>query len=386
MSGHVRGKASGGTVQRPKPPAIVALVVAAATAGCLIGPAAQGVDAAPVRQDWRVIDLPVSGGAPFSYAEPGIAIGPDGSALVDAATANTGAPPTYWASRNGGDAWATGRDFDTTGASTGDADVAIGADGYLYALNLGYNPNPPGQPTNPTVLVYRSPDGRRWSGPASFPAPHGADQPDRPWLAVDPRHPAGVDVVNSEGGGNVVIWRSTDHGAHFAGPYPVTGGENSQAALALGSRPLFDPSDDGRIFMLYETATSSGMVTTLSAATPVYEFPMAQVWLATSTDAGRTWSNRPVLDTAALPGPLQGATLGHLLVASAIDPAGTLYGAFSLRDSRSTNPFNRPRRDVVSPGGSRFTHDVQRYARARGEPGRRRLSLLVRVGCPGLSR
>src|SRR5437660_1451531 len=135
---------------------------------------------------WRVLALPVSGHGPFSYAEPGIAAGSGGLVLADAASANTGAPPTFWLSRDDGSTWSSGADFDPSGASTGDADAAIGSDGYLYALNLGYNPNPPGQPSNPTVLVYRSRDGRTWSGPASFPPPHGQDQPDRPWLVVNP--------------------------------------------------------------------------------------------------------------------------------------------------------------------------------------------------------
>ena len=285
---------------------------------------------------WRLLTLPVPAHGSFSYAEPGIAIGPDGYALADAATANTGAPPTFWLSRDAGDTWASGQDVDTTGTSTGDADAAIGPDGYLYALNLGYNSNPPGQPTNPTVLVFRSRDGRRWSGPASFSEPHGLDQPDRPWLIVNPFQPANVDVLNSEGGGNIVIWRSLDHGADFSGPYPVTGGANSQAALALSSRPLLDPTHEGRLFMLYETATPSGAVTLAGAGTPIYEFPMTQLWLASSTDAGLTWTNRPVLDTATLSGLLRGATLGHLLVASAIDAAGRLYAAFSLRPAGST--------------------------------------------------
>src|SRR5438309_8594115 len=218
---------------------------------------------------WRVVTLPPpGGGAAFSYAEPGIAIGPDGTVIVDAATANTGAPPTYWVLHRADNAWDRGQDVDSTGASTGDADVAVGPDGYLYALNLGFNPNPPGQPSNPTVLVYHSRDGRTWSGPASFPVPHGIDQPDRPWLVADPRHPASVDVVNSEVGGNILMWRSLDHGASFAGPYQVTGGANSQAALALSSRPLFDPTQDGTIFVLYETATPSGALTSLGAGTP----------------------------------------------------------------------------------------------------------------------
>ena len=317
--------------------AIVVGLLAAAVVGGTAAPVVHAAPPAPATLHWRVETLPPPpGGAPFSSAEPGLAIGPDGTAIVDAASANSGAPPTFWILHQGRGAWDRGRDVDSTGASTGDADVAAGADGFLYALNLGYNPNPPGQPANPTVMVYRSRDGRSWLGPASFPIPHGLDQPDRPWLIVDPHHPSTVDVVNSEGGGNVVIWRSADHGASFAGPYPVSGGANSQAALALGSRPLFDPIQDGRIFMLYETAAPAGVLAAAMAGTPVYEFPMTQLWLAMSTDSGLTWNNRLVLDTTTLPAPRQGATLAHLLVASAIDPAGTLYAAVSLRDPGAT--------------------------------------------------
>jgi hypothetical protein len=277
---------------------------------------------------WRVITLPVRGKS-YSFAEPGIEAGANHRTLIaDAASANTGAPPTLWISRDGGRRWSVGRDFDTTGASTGDADGLIGPDGYFYALNLGYNP-----PTNPTVLVFRSRDGRRWAGPASFPAPHGLDQPDRPWLVVNPRRPANVDVVSSEGGGNIVIWRSFDHGATFAGPYRVSAGANSQAGLTLSSRPLFDPTRAGRMFMFYETAGSSGIVLPHGQ---LYEFPLTQIWLATSTDAGHSWRQHLVLDTASLPGVLKNSTVGHLLIASAIGRHGDLYAAFSLRPQGAT--------------------------------------------------
>jgi hypothetical protein len=131
-------------MHRPKRPAIVALVLTAIVAGGVAVSSAYAAGAALVQEHWRVLTLPVPRNAPVSFAEPGIAFGPDGSAVANAATANTGAPPTFWISRDGGSAWATGRDFDTTGASTGDADAAIGADGYFYALNLGYNPTRPG--------------------------------------------------------------------------------------------------------------------------------------------------------------------------------------------------------------------------------------------------
>src|SRR5207244_13161907 len=46
---------------------------------------------------WQVLTLPPPAPpAPSSFAEPGIVIAPDGTALADAATANTGAPPTVW--------------------------------------------------------------------------------------------------------------------------------------------------------------------------------------------------------------------------------------------------------------------------------------------------
>ena len=298
--------------------ALVSAVAIAPAAGSASGAAHGG---------WRITTLPVPHGG-YSFAEPGIVMAADGTALADAATANAGVPPALWTSRDNGERW-TSYQFDGTGASTGDADAAIGPDGWFYALNLAYNPNPPGQPANPTVFVFRSRDGRHWSGPASFPAPHGSDQPDRPWLVVDPRHPSDVDVFNSEVGGNFVLWRSTDHGATFTGPTPVGGGANSQAGLALSSRPLFDPTRDERIFMLYETVTPAGFAQT--AALPVYEFPTTQIWMAASTDAGSSWTNQLVLDTANLAGAGQGGILGHLLVASAIDKAGRLFAAFSLR-------------------------------------------------------
>src|SRR6202035_937521 len=123
-------------------------------------------------------------------------------------------PPKLWISRDGGRSWSVGRDFDKTGYATGDADALIGPGGYTYAVNLGYNPNPH-KPANTSFLAYRSSDGgATWSGPAAF--PQGARmERDRPWLVANPRQPSDVDMVSSQGGRNVVIWRSTDHGGKF---------------------------------------------------------------------------------------------------------------------------------------------------------------------------
>jgi hypothetical protein len=305
------------------------VVLALAAAGTGVAQIAQAAQAG--RPHWRIVTLRVHG-APFSYAEPDIVVGPNRRTMViDTASANTGAPPTYWVSRDGGRHWSIGTDFDQTGLATGDADALIGPDGYMYALNLGYSTNPK-KAANPHVVVFRSRTGHKWSGPASFPT-HGLDQPDRPWLVANPRHPANVDVVYSEGGGNIFMWRSFNHGAKFTGPIPVSGGHNSQLAVALSSRPLFDPARPGRVFMFYET---------LGAAKPptphgrVYEFPLTQIWLATSTNSGKSWKQRRVLDTSHLSGVLKKAIIGHALITSAIDQRGRLFVAFSARPPSTT--------------------------------------------------
>jgi hypothetical protein len=273
---------------------------------------------------WRTAVLPpATGGHPASFGEPGIAVGRDGTVVVNAARANDGYP-TWWLSRDGGKHWGAGRDVDATGSLTGDADSVIGPDGYLYALNMAFQ-NPPAQPTNPTILVYASADGgARWDGPAAFPPPHGVDQPDRPWLVADPYQPNQVFVANSEGAGNVVIWRSTDRGGTFSGPTLVTGADHV-ASLELSSRPLFDPIERGRMFMVYEVGPAPNGL-------PLRDFPLNQLWLAESEDAGASWTNRLVLDIdTAFGSTAVGGSLGHVMPASAVDDAGTLYAAFSLR-------------------------------------------------------
>lgn len=51
---------------------------------------------------WKFVRLPVAPGSPGSFAEPGIAFGRHGVAIVNAAQANLGVPPTWWISRDDG--------------------------------------------------------------------------------------------------------------------------------------------------------------------------------------------------------------------------------------------------------------------------------------------
>ena len=273
-----------------------------------------------------VLPVPAHGGS--SYSEPGITVGPHNLLVANACTANAGGPSTFWLSHDNGRTWSTGFPVGTSAIGCGDADAVAGSDGYLYSLTLGTG-----------VDVYRSADGTHWAGPASFPPPHGADQPDRPWLVTLPHHPSTVLMLNSEVGGNVVAWRSTDHAKTFSGPVPVTGGANGEAALMLGSRPLVDPRDDSTLHMFYETAGAAGLRQAGVASGPS-EFPLSQLWEASSDDGGQSWTNAEVLDvTTAFD--VDSGSIGHLLPATAIDRDGTIYVAVSVRlgDSAATHLY-----------------------------------------------
>jgi hypothetical protein len=293
---------------------------------CAVAGAA-GASAGGTGAGWRVTTLqtPAHGGSSFS--EPGIAVGPDGLLAANACTANAGGPSTFWLSPNNGRTWSSGFPVGTSAIGCGDSDLVVGSDGYLYSLTLGTG-----------VDVYASRDGKRWNQ-ASFPPPHGTDQPDRPWLVTFPHHPSQVLMLNSEVGGNVVAWRSADHAKTFTGPIPVTGGGNSEAGLMLGSRPLVDPRNDARLHMLYETVGAAGLAQSTGAGGPS-QFPLSQLWEASSSDAGQTWTNTEVLDVTTAFG-VDTGSLGHLLPATAIDHDGTIYVVLSvgLGDSGATHLY-----------------------------------------------
>lgn len=269
-------------------------------------------------EGWQITTLPANPHAASSYSEPGIAAGPNGVLVANACTANAGGPSTFWLSHDDGATWTTGFPIGVSAIGCGDADAAVGSDGYLYSLTLGTG-----------VSVYASRDAKHWTQ-ASFPPPHGEDQPDRPWLVPLPQHPDTVLVLNSEGGGNVVAWRSTDHAKTFTGPTPVTTGANSEAGLTLGSRPLVDPRNDQRLHMFYETVGAAALQQAGSS-----QFPLSQLWEASSNDGGKSWTSKQVLDVTSAFGVSTGS-IGHLLPATAMDKNGTIYVVLSVRLGDST--------------------------------------------------
>ncbi len=88
--------------------------------------------------------------------------------------------------------------------------------------------------------------------------------------------------------------------------------------------------------MFYATATASGLRAPDPSSYRPYEFPLSQLWLAGSTDAGRTWTNRMVLDVSRDFGtPGQSGSIAHLLPAAAVDHAGNVYVVLSVRTDPS---------------------------------------------------
>jgi hypothetical protein len=141
-------------------------------------------------------------------------------------------------------------------------------------------------------------------------------------------------MFNSEIGGNIVEWISHDHARTFTGPVPVTGGINSEAALTLGSRPLVDPRRPSRMFEYYETATFAGIASSIRSSGPA-QFPLTQLWEATSADGGESWTNSLALDVTRAFG-VEGGTIGHLLPATAIERDGTRYVVLSVQLGTAT--------------------------------------------------
>jgi len=319
---------------------------------------AAGATGTSHRSGWSVQALP----AASSYSEPGVVVARDGTVIANACNANSGGPASLWRSRDLGRSWSDGFSVGDSAVGCGDSDAAIGSDGYQYTLVLGAG-----------VSVYRSRDGRHWDGPASFPPPQGADQPDRPWLVTVPQHPNVVYLFNSEIGGNIVEWTSTDHAKSFTGPVPVTGGLNSQAALTLGSRPLVDPAHPARMFEYYETATFAGLASSVRASGPA-QFPLTQLWEASSTDAGRTWTSTLVLDVTTAFG-VSAGTIGHLLPATAVDRDGTRYAVLSVQLGTDTTTHLYLLHSTRGGGWSRPVH--------LGESTPSNVMPAIAVGSPG---
>jgi hypothetical protein len=271
---------------------------------------------------WAVQQLPVTDDGLTSYGEPGIWINGKGHEIV-----NTFGP-TVWISTDNGKTWGpplAGVDPTPCSGLSGDADAVVSEDDTYYADNLCL----PG----PTNLSYSSTDaGKTWNaGQGGLPSlPGAATDSDRQWYGLDPQNPNVVYFSYHDfEGPNIWVNKSTDHGQTWTQQTPITLGADNFVDTGPGNtsaRPLVDPTDPNTVLVFY---TSNDAMSSATAPPTNQDFDLNRIYVARSTDGGKTFANTLLYDA----GDVNGAdtTIAHLFSAAAVDSAGNAYVVFSER-------------------------------------------------------
>lgn len=257
------------------------------------------------------------------------------------AVSNSGGTAFVWESDNGATGWhktnATGIGNQT--AATIDVDiVAMPAGsahpGRLIAVELD------------SVVInfrisYSDDGGVTWTAAGTAPidtnaAPGGelADQ-DRPWLATGPGDRAYLLFHNLASGTvnhNMYVATSTDDGADFGAPIPVTtpgtqAYTDLQCADSGGPSNIFVNQSDGRVYAIWGTRSApagGGCAASITGPFEVNVVAATRVWVATAPAAGTAdptqWTQSLAVDDSA-----NGNIVGMQLAPGAIDSAGNLY-------------------------------------------------------------
>ncbi|MHB8513353.1 MAG: hypothetical protein ACYDCC_14410 [Actinomycetota bacterium] len=237
--------------------------------------------------------------------EPGINADSSGRLFENA----PGGEVTVWRSTNKGLTWDMNSTIDTISpGGSGDSDLAIAPDdGTVYVADLNSGTF--------TDDVFVSTDhGDTYSGPAI--AGIGSD---RPWLAAGPNGVVYLAYHDFGGANQVWVWRSNDHGKTFTQIGDVDlGGSSFENVTACGTgvgHPMVDPHNPNLIYMMY--VTGSDVVACEDTLPNAMDFPNNQVWMARSTDGGKTWSATLAYQSK--------TTLGHFWPSDAIDRDGNVY-------------------------------------------------------------
>jgi hypothetical protein len=261
------------------------------------------------------VRLPGGGGG-----EPGVVVDTDGRIFVNSPF--TPASASLYRSLDGGDSFTRRGHFDGVPPRlfSADSDVAVAPDdGTVYAVNrqdygTGITVSATGIccPAHLTNhLVYVSSDhGESYEGPAIADA-----YADRPWLV------AGNDGVvylgsalNPPAGPTLMLSRSTDHGRTWLpmSNVSISGtGTHPDATCFISRRPVLDPGDGQTLYLFYMLSRLEDCARTRG--------DNFEIWVAKSSDGGRTWSHHRAA-TAAAP-------IDHLW--GDVDAAGNLYVAWN---------------------------------------------------------
>src|SRR5437763_918159 len=121
--------------------------------------------------------------------------------------------------------------------------------------------------------------------------PHSADvQYGEPGISVNT---LGHVIVNSFA---PTVWISTDNGQTWTQQTPITLGAANFLDTGVGNtsaRPLVDPTDSNTVTVFYTSNTAQQSATAPPTNT---DFDLTQVWMARSTDGGKTFTNTEIFD------------------------------------------------------------------------------------------
>ena len=281
--------------------------------------------AADQSYSWAVKQLPHS--ADVQYGEPGISVNKLGHVIVNSFG------PTVWISTDNGGTFGdplTSVDPTPCSGASGDADAVVSNDDTYYADNLCL--------AGPTNLSYSSTDGgKTWNaGQGGLPnLPGAATDSDRQWYALDPNNPAVLYFSYHDfEGPNIWLNKSTDHGQTWTQQTPITLGAANFLDTGVGNtsaRPLVDPTDSNTVTVFYTSNTAQQSATAPPTNT---DFDLTQVWMARSTDGGKTFTNTEIFDAGQTAG--LDNTIAHEFSSAAIDAAGNAYVVVSERLGNAT--------------------------------------------------
>lgn len=281
----------------------------------------------------RLQKRPAGGSLP--WAEPRIAVGPDGFGWVvtnrqqsDGKAVVLGSPDgLHWKVTPGLPAGQT--------EATPDTDIVAMPTGRLLASELddaGIN-----FPTS-----WSDNRGKTWT--ASTGSTQAADQ-DRQWFASGPKDPKTGQVpvyllfhnlFSGQAQHNMFVAKSTDGGKSFGVPVPTTlpGSDaytDLQCADSGGPSAIWVNQHNGTVYAEFTTRASPtpggdlGGCGTGASGQP-FEFNIVaatRVWLAQSTDGGQTWTNSLAVDDAET-----GQIVSMQVASGGLDRAGNVYVAY----------------------------------------------------------
>jgi BNR repeat-like domain len=313
------------------------LVTLAAVLGCLLCTGAAAEAAAP--PSFRTVKIagePGQGGLP--WAEPRIAVGPDGKYwAVTNADDSAGTASVYGSSDKGAHFQKTPAPPAGQTSPTPDVDIVVLPSGRIIASELddaGIN--------FPTA--YSDDGGKTWT--ASVGSTQLVDQ-DRQWFAYGPKDPSTGqypvyllyhNLASGQAQHNMFVSTSKDSGATFGPPIPITlPGDDAyndlQCADSGGPSRIFVNQQNGTIYAEFTTRASTvtgvpvdlGGCGTIASGQP-FEFNIVaatRVWLAQSTDGGQTWTNSLAVDDS------QSGKIVSMQIAYAdLDSSGRIYVAY----------------------------------------------------------